>query len=64
MGVLAADFLKLCDGEGLMVTKFPPLRKADMLWRVEKYTDVAIARYGRTLREAYYRYKAAAGDAE
>jgi len=58
--VETADFLKLCAEEGLAVTKFPLIRKADMRWRVEKYTDTSTAGCGATLREAYYRYKAEA----
>ena len=54
--VETADFLKLCDEEGLIAVKFP------QLWRVEEYTCLSTAGYGRTLREAYYRYKAAAND--
>ena len=60
--VETADFLKLCDEEGLIATKLPPLRKADSRWRVDEYTGVSVSGYGRTLREAYYRYKAAAND--
>ena len=61
--VETADFLKLCDEEGLVVMKFPPPLKAGMRWRVDKYGDTAVYAYGTTLREAYYRCKAAAGDA-
>lgn len=62
--VEADDFLKLCAEEGLIATRFP--RRDDMCWRVDKYSgiSIAIAGYGRTLRAAYYRYHAAAGDAE
>ena len=62
--VETADFLKLCAEEALAVTKFP--RRGDMRWRVDGYAGMsfALARYGTTLREAYYRYKAAAGDAK
>ena len=62
--VETTDFLKLCAEEGLTVTKFPLIRNADMRWRVEAYTDVEPAGYGDTLRSAYYRYHAAAGDAK
>lgn len=60
--VETADFLKRCVEEGLSATRFP--RHDDMCWRVDEYGNIAVCGYGTTLREAYYRYKAAAGDAE
>ena len=60
--VETADFLKRCAEDELTATRFP--RHDDMCWRVDEYGNIAVYGYGTTLRAAYYRYHAAAGDAK
>lgn len=56
--VETADFLKRCAEDGIFA-QFRPRG----VWGLQGPIDGYAVHYGTTLREAYYRYKAAAGDA-
>lgn len=53
------DFLKLCAEEEMFAQLQP-----ESVWQLQGPTDGYRVHYGRTIREAYYRYKAAAGGAQ